>query len=137
VLICHQANYRPQIFIYIIIVRPMDLNPILFNAVNKRASKQVYKVFNINKAELELLCSMIVSLERNGKKRLGIQPILRDHLYNPFYSDKDMAIFFSILKKGFISQGKVNSGVNYSISGLGESIIRYYDECTRQELKSL
>lgn len=111
---------------------PIEPN-ILTASVIKRASKKIFKLFNLNRFELELLCVFYAQLIQTNKDRLGIRKILRAYLINSLHPNKEIAIFYSLLSKQFIEKHTVISGINYSITNKARLVLSMFDNFVNDE----
>lgn len=94
----------------------------------KRAARQVYRTFKLNRSELEMLASIGTFLMLTGKETAGMRRLISFSYVNILYPDKEIAIFKSLERKGMIEGIKKGRGLGYYISPLGIMALNEFED---------
>lgn len=104
----------------------------------KRATKTVYRQYGVNRLELEILCSLVNSLQWRRVSALGLERILRDYLTNVHHNASEKAALYNLHTLGMIEKHFQGiKGYNYSITPLGRTVLSYYEECMQTEVNKV
>ena len=101
----------------------------------KRAARYVFRVYKINRHELEMLASIATYLALHQRESAAMQTLLNWSFRNPAMGTREYAIFHKLKRQGFTDTIFKIHGDSYFITEKGFWALEMYeDELEKQEV---
>lgn len=111
--------------------------PVALHALYKRQYYRVWKLFKISERQLQLLCLLQYLVDVIGKKEIGITRLADSRGDNMKNRYKTTWHVNNMIKKGFLYDKEArNNGRGIGLSGLGKTIVKYYQDQMHYALRS-
>jgi len=107
---------------------------IALQATTKRAAKKVYRLFNVDRPSLEVLCSIYYQTRFRPTGWIGVSLIPRGIGDNMNFQQRTKKRISWLIDNQFVQRRENPRGHSIKITGKGKKCLSYYDRCHHQVL---